>query len=216
MSATAATAASASCTVVTHPLVQAKLARLRDAATSPDRFRPLLREVAALLFFAATADLESVPTTVQTPLAPCPSSAPARPLVLAPILRAGLGLLEGIHPLVPEAAVAHVGIYRDEASLAPMQYYERTPPHLAASDVLILDPMLATGGSATAAATRMKTHGATRMRFLCLVSCPEGIARLGDAHPDVPVFTAAVDERLNAVGYIVPGLGDAGDRYFGT
>ena len=209
-------AATAQVTVVDHPHVQAKLARLRDAATPSDRFRPLLREAAALLFFAATADLGSAPVTVQTPLAPCPARTLARPLVLAPILRAGLGLLEGIHPLAPEAAVAHVGIYRDETSLTPMQYYERTPPGLAEADVLVLDPMLATGGSAVAAVTRLKANGATRLRFLCLVSAPEGLARLAAAHPDVPVWTAAVDDHLNAVGYIVPGLGDAGDRFFGT
>ncbi len=203
-------------TVVDHPLVQAKLARLRDVATPSDRFRPLLRETAALIFFAATADLETAPVTVQTPIAPCASRTLARPLVLVPILRAGLGFLEGIHPLAPEAAVAHVGIYRDEASLAPKQYYERTPPHLAEADVLVLDPMLATGGSAVASITRMKANGATRLRFLCLVSCPEGLAHLGAMHPDVPVWTAAIDERLNEVGYIVPGLGDAGDRFFGT
>lgn len=206
----------ATVTVVNHPLVQVKLARLRDAATPSDRFRPLLRETAALLFFAATADLETASVTVQTPIAPCPARTLARPLVLVPILRAGLGLLEGIHPLAPEAAVAHVGIYRDEASLTPKQYYERTPPHLAEADVLVLDPMLATGGSAAAGIARMKANGATRLRFLCLVSCPEGLARLGEEHPDVPVWTAAIDERLNEIGYIVPGLGDAGDRFFGT
>ena len=208
--------AAATVTVVDHPLVQVKLARLRDVATPSDRFRPLLRETAALLFFAATADLGTAPLTVQTPIGPCKSRTLARPLVLVPILRAGLGLLEGIHPLAPEAAVAHVGIYRDEASLVPRQYYERTPPHLAEADVLVLDPMLATGGSAAAGIARMKANGATRLRFVCLVSCPEGLAHLNAMHPDVPVWTAAIDERLNDIGYIVPGLGDAGDRFFGT
>jgi uracil phosphoribosyltransferase len=202
--------------VIDHPLVQVKVARLRDETTSTADFRRALREAAALLFFATTADLATVETTVQTPLAPCPARRLERPLVLVPILRAGLGLLEGVFELVPEAQVAHIGIYRNEETLAPVSYYAKVPPGVAEADVILLDPMLATGHSGAAAVTALKAAGAVRIRFLCLVSCPQGIEYFHDAHPEVPIYTAAVDSHLNEKGYIVPGLGDAGDRFFGT
>lgn len=202
--------------LVNHPLLQVKLARLRDAATPSTEFRRLLREAATLLFFSATDDMETTEIVVQTPLAACPGRVFARPLILAPILRAGLGLLEGIHDLVPEAAIAHLGIYRDETTLQPKRYYARVPPGLMNAEVLVLDPMLATGQSAATAIGDLKARGAALLRFICLVSCPEGINHLQTTHPDVPIYTASVDERLNENGFIVPGLGDAGDRFFGT
>jgi uracil phosphoribosyltransferase len=202
--------------VIDHPLVQVKLGRLRDQTTSTADFRRLLRETAALLFFMATVDLPTREITVQTPLAPAAAHALERPIVLAPILRAGLGLLEGVFELVPEACVAHIGIYRDETTLRPVSYYARVPPRIEEADVILLDPMLATGHSAAAAVSALREAGAQRLRFLNLVSCPAGIAYFHEEHPDVPIFTAAVDERLDERGYIVPGLGDAGDRFFGT
>ncbi len=202
--------------VIDHPLVQVKLGLLRDRATSSPDFRRALRESAALMFYLATADVPTVPITVQTPLAPCAAVALARPLVLAPILRAGLGLLEGVFDLVAEAQIAHLGMYRDERTLKPVTYYAKVPPNIGDSEVILLDPMLATGHSAAAAVTALREAGARHLRFLCLVSCPAGLAHFHSQHPDVPVYTAAVDERLNEVGYIVPGLGDAGDRFFGT
>ena len=202
--------------VIDHPLVQVKLGVLRDLATPSPDFRRALRECAALMFFQATADVPTVPQIVQTPLAYCPAVALARPLVLAPILRAGLGLLEGVFDLVAEAQIAHLGMYRDERTLKPVTYYAKVPPNIGESEVILLDPMLATGHSAAAAVTALQEAGARYIRFLCLVSCPAGIEHFHSQHPDVPVYTAAVDERLNEVGYIVPGLGDAGDRFFGT
>jgi uracil phosphoribosyltransferase len=202
--------------VIDHPLVQVKLGRLREQATPTADFRRLLREAAALMFYAATADLPTRAITVETPLAPAAARELERPVVLAPILRAGLGLLEGVFELVPEACVAHIGIYRDEATLRPVSYYARVPPRIGEAEVILLDPMLATGHSAAAAVTALREAGAQRLRFLNLVSCPAGIEYFHEAHPEVPIFTAAIDERLNDRGYIVPGLGDAGDRFFGT
>jgi uracil phosphoribosyltransferase len=202
--------------VIDHPLVQVKLGRLRDQATPTADFRRALRETAALLFYLTTADLPTRGITVETPLAPAAARELERPVVLAPILRAGLGLLEGVFELVPEACVAHIGIYRDETTLRPVSYYARVPPRIDEAEVILLDPMLATGHSATAAVSALREAGARRLRFMNLVSCPAGIAYFHEAHPDVPIFTAAIDERLNDRGYIVPGLGDAGDRFFGT
>jgi uracil phosphoribosyltransferase len=202
--------------VIDHPLVQVKLGRLRDKATSTADFRRVLRESAALLFYVTTADLPTRATTVDTPLAPAAAFELERPVVLAPILRAGLGLLEGLFELVPDACVAHIGIYREESTLRPVSYYARVPPRIGEAEVIVLDPMLATGHSATAAVSALREAGAQRLRFLSLVSCPAGIEYFHEAHPDVPIFTAAVDEGLNERGYIVPGLGDAGDRFFGT
>ena len=205
-----------SLTVIDHPLVQVKLGLLRDRATPFPAFRRILRETAALMFYSVTQDLPTVAATVQTPLAPCAARRLERTVVLAPILRAGLGLMEGLFELVPDAQVAHLGIYRDESTLQPVSYYARVPEGVAEAEVILLDPMLATGHSAAAAVTALKRAGARRVRFLCLVSCPAGVEHFRAAHPDVPVYTAAVDERLNERGYIVPGLGDAGDRFFGT
>ena len=202
--------------LIDHPLVQVKLGLLRDRNTPSTDFRRALRETAALMFFMATADLPIVAETVQTPLAPCPSARLERPLVLAPILRAGLGLLEGVFDLVAEAQIAHIGMYRDEETLKPVSYYAKVPPGVDQAEVILLDPMLATGHSAAAAVTALKGKGAAHVRFLCLVSCPAGIEHFHGQHPDVPIYTAAVDDRLNENGYIVPGLGDAGDRFFGT
>ena len=202
--------------IIDHPLVQVKLGLLRNRNTPSTDFRRALRESAALMFFLATADLPVAPDTVQTPLAPCAAVRLQRPLVLAPILRAGLGLLEGVFDLVADAQIAHLGMYRDEETLRPVTYYAKVPPEIEAAEVILLDPMLATGHSAAAAVTALKNKGAAHVRFLCLVSCPAGIEHFHAQHPDVPIYTAAVDERLNENGYIVPGLGDAGDRFFGT
>jgi uracil phosphoribosyltransferase len=168
------------------------------------------------MFFRATEDLPTIEATVQTPLAACPVRRLARPIVLAPILRAGLGMLEGLFELAPDAHVAHLGFYRDESTLRPVRYYARVPPGIDAAEVIVIDPMLATGHSASAAVEALKEAGARHLRLLCLVTCPEGVAHFEGAHPDVPVFAAAMDQGLNEIGYIVPGLGDAGDRFFGT
>ncbi len=203
-------------TVVDHPLVQAKLTVLRAVETPVADFRRLLREIAALLAYAVTADMATIPHEVQTPLAPIIGKKMARQIILVPILRAGLGLLEGMLHLFPRATVGHIGMYRDEATLLPQSYYAKTPPGLEEAEVILIDPMLATGQSAAAAVTELKGRGATRIRLLCLVSAPAGVTVMQTRHPDVPIFTAAIDEGLNDRAYIVPGLGDAGDRYFGT
>ncbi len=202
--------------LIDHPLVQVKLGVLRDQSTTAPEFRRALRETAALMFFLVTADLPTVATTVRTPLDDCPAVRLQRPLVLAPILRAGLGLLEGVFDLVAEAQIAHLGMYRDEHTLRPVTYYAKVPPGIADAEVILLDPMLATGHSAAAAVTALREAGARSVRFLCLLSCPPGIEYFQQAHPEVPVYTAAIDPTLNEKGYIVPGLGDAGDRFFGT
>jgi len=202
--------------LVDHPLVRAKLTRIRDKETSHEEFRRGISELAALLAFEATRTIETVPAAVQTPLAPFAGAALARPVILVPILRAGLGMVDGMFRVMPEASVGHIGLFRDETTHRPQNYYFNLPAHLSSADVIVLDPMLATGWSATAAIGQLKAKGASRIRFVCLVSCPEGLAQVCGAHPDVPVFTAAIDERLDERAYIVPGLGDAGDRYFGT
>lgn len=203
-------------TLIDHPLVRVKLTEMRDAATPTHVFRERLAEVATLMLSEVTRDLPMQPRTVRTPLAEHAGAALARPLIIAPILRAGLGVVEGMLHLLPEAGVAHIGMFRNEQTLRPETYYFKAPSHLAEADVIVVDPMLATGWSATAALTMLKERGARWLRYVCLVSCPQGIEQLRAAHPDVPVFTAAVDSHLNEKGYIVPGLGDAGDRYFGT
>jgi len=203
--------------LIGHPLVQVKLTRLRDATTAPPEFRRVLRELAALLFFSVTDDLPVTQGQVQTPLAGCVGYGLARPLIFAPVLRAGLGLLEGVQDLAPDAAVAHIGIHREEATLTAHRYYLRTPASgIADAEVIVLDPMLATGHTAVEAVSALKAAGARYLRFLSVVSCPDGIGALQAAHPDVTIYTASVDARLNEHGFIVPGLGDAGDRYFGT
>jgi len=202
--------------VVSHPLAQCHLTEMRDASTPPHRFRRHLNLLGRMLFLEATRDLPVAAIRVQTPLQETQGVKLARPMVFVPILRAGLGLLDGILSLVPDACVAHVGIKRNEETAQPQPYYANLPPVIAEADVFLLDPMLATGGSAVEAVKQVKAAGASRITMLCVVSCPEGIAALSKAHPDVRIITAAIDDGLNDRSYIVPGLGDAGDRYFGT
>jgi uracil phosphoribosyltransferase len=203
--------------VVDHPLVQHKLTIMRAKDTSTAGFRRLLREIAHLLCYEVTRDLELEEIHIETPMGPM--NAPTlkgKKLVFASILRAGNGLLDGMLDLVPAARVAHVGLYRDHETLQPVEYYFKAPSDLADRLVIVVDPMLATANSAIAAVDRLKRRGANNLRFLCLLAAPEGIERFTKAHPDVPVFTAAIDSHLNDKGYIVPGLGDAGDRMYGT
>lgn len=204
-------------TVVTHPLVQHKLTIMRDKETSTNSFRRLLREISQLLAYEITREMEMTTRSIETPL--CPMDAPTidgKKLALISILRAGNGLLDGVLELIPAARVGFVGLYRDEETLKPVQYYYKVPSELSTRLVIALDPMLATGNSSVAAIDLLKKSGATNIRFMCLLAAPEGIERMKEAHPDVPIVTAAVDEKLNELGYIVPGLGDAGDRMFGT
>jgi uracil phosphoribosyltransferase len=202
--------------VVTHPLAQRHLTVMRDAGTPPHLFRRHLNLLGRMLFLEATRELPVEAICVQTPITETKGVKLARPMVFVPILRAGLGLLDGILSLVPDATVAHVGIKRNEETALPQPYYANLPPVIAQAEVFLLDPMLATGGSAVEAVHQVKAAGASRITMLCVVSCPEGVAALSKAHPDVKIVTAAIDEGLNERSYIVPGLGDAGDRYFGT
>lgn len=199
-----------------HPLVAHKLSRLRDKSTDPKRFRELVREISALLAYEATADLQTIPREVQTPLAKMTGLDLKEKVGLVPILRAGLGMVEGIWELMPSAEVWHIGLYRDERTLKPVEYYNKLPTEPTVSVCLILDPMLATGGSATATVGVLKRWGAKKIKFVGLIGAPEGIARVQSDHPDVDIYLAAIDDHLNEKGYIVPGLGDAGDRQFGT
>jgi uracil phosphoribosyltransferase len=204
-------------TVVTHPLVQHKLTIMRDRTTSTAKFRQLLREVSMLLAYEVTRQMELTTTQIETPIQPMQAPVLAgRKLALVSILRAGNGLLDGILELVPSARVGFIGLYRDPETLQPVQYYCKLPSELDERLVIVVDPMLATGNSSAAAVDLLKKSGAKNIRFLCLLAAPEGVARMREAHPDVPIVTAALDERLNDHGYIVPGLGDAGDRMFGT
>ena len=202
--------------VVQHPLAQCHLAAVRAVGTTSQEFRRHLNLLAGLLFLEATRELPVQEVSLQTPLKETVGAQLARPLVCVPILRAGLGLLDGILPIVPDAIVAHVGIRRNEETALPHAYYSNLPANLSTADVFILDPMLATGGSACEAARQLKEAGAMRITMLCVVSCPEGLAAMQLSHPDVAIVTAAIDDGLNEKCYIVPGLGDAGDRYFGT
>ncbi|HEY3245438.1 MAG TPA: uracil phosphoribosyltransferase [Phycisphaerae bacterium] len=203
-------------TVIAHPLIQQKLTLARDRRTGVEQFRRLVGEIARLMVFEVCHDIPTQDVVVETPLAPCAGRRLAVEITLVPILRAGLGLAEGILELIPDARLGHLGVYRDEDTLEPVSYYSKLPPNVAQTDVVVLDPMLATGGSASAAITIIKRTGAKRIRFLCLVAAPEGIAAVTSTHPDVAIYTAAIDDHLNEKGYIVPGLGDAGDRLFGT
>jgi uracil phosphoribosyltransferase len=203
--------------LVRHPLVQHKLTLLRDKNTPKKIFKELVDEIAMLMAYEATSDLVLETVDVETPLERTTGRRVAgKKLTLVPILRAGLGMVEGILKLVPSARVGHIGLYRDHDTLKPVDYYFKVPGDTAERDVLLLDPMLATGGSAVAAIDSLKRAGAQRIRFLCLVAAPEGVARVHEAHPDVPIICAALDRELNDRGYILPGLGDAGDRLFGT
>jgi uracil phosphoribosyltransferase len=199
-----------------HPLVKHKLSRLRDIKTDPKKFRELVQEIAALMVYEATTDLAVIPREVQTPLATITAYELQEKIGLVPILRAGLGMVEGIWELMPQAEVWHIGLYRDEQTLRPVEYYNKLPTEPTVSVCLILDPMLATGGSATATVEVLKRWGVKKIKFVGLIGAPEGIARMQTEHPDVPIYLASIDDHLNEKGYIVPGLGDAGDRQFGT
>ena len=199
-----------------HPLVAHKLTRLRDKDTKPKKFRELIREVSALLAYEATADLAIAPREVDTPLATTMGAELKQPIGLIPILRSGLGMVEGVWGLMPSAEVWHIGLYRDESTLQPVQYYNKLPLEPTVSVCLVLDPMLATGGSAVATVDILKKWGVNNIKFLGIIAAPEGVAAMQNAHPDVPLYLAVIDEKLNGDGYIMPGLGDAGDRQFGT
>ena len=199
-----------------HSLVAAKMSVLRDKTTATVQFRGALEQIAIVLLTEASKHWPTLVTEFETPLAPMTGAALAQPVVFVPILRAGLGLLEGMLRVVPKAEIGHIGLYRDEVTLQPVNYYCRLPAGLAQSHILLLDPMLATGRSATEAATLLKSHGATSIQFICVVACEIGIEQLRSVHPDIAIYSAAIDPELNEFGYIVPGLGDAGDRYFGT
>jgi uracil phosphoribosyltransferase len=199
-----------------HPLVKHKLTLLRDVNTEPKKFRELIRELAMLLCYEATADLQLRPVVVQTPMGKATGSHLVDKVGLVPVLRAGLGMVEGIWEMMPSAEVWHIGLYRDERTLKPVSYYNKLPTSPTVEVCLVLDPMLATGGSAVATVDILKNWGAERIKFVGILAAPEGIERLQTAHPDVPIHIAEIDEKLNDIGYIVPGLGDAGDRQFGT
>ncbi|MEZ6188278.1 MAG: uracil phosphoribosyltransferase [Planctomycetota bacterium] len=204
-------------TVIDHPLVQHKLTLMRRKDTSTSQFRGLLREIAMLLAYEVTRDLPLVYEDIETPL--CPMRAPVlegKKIVVVSIMRAGNGLLQGILDILPSARVGHVGLYRDPKTLVAVEYYFKVPPNMSDRDVLLVDPMLATGHSAVAAVERVKQVNPKSIKFLCLLAAPEGVAHFNEHHPDVPIYTASVDERLNEKSYILPGLGDAGDRMFGT
>ncbi len=204
-------------TVVDHPLIQHKLALLRSIGTASKDFRQLVAEITMLMTYEVTRDLPTEPVAVATPLEPMTGQRLAgKKLVLVPILRAGLGMVDGILQLIPSARVGHIGLYRDHSTLEPVSYYFKVPEATQSRDVFLLDPMVATGGSAVDAIGKLKGAGIRQIRLLCLVAAPEGVRALAKAHPDVPVFAAALDRQLNESGYILPGLGDAGDRLFGT
>jgi uracil phosphoribosyltransferase len=204
-------------TIIRHPLVQHKLTILRDRGTETKHFKELVDEIAMLMAYEATSELPLEPRDVNSPLEKTSGwHISGKKLTLVPILRAGLGMVEGILRLVPSARVGHIGLYRDHGTLQPVDYYFKVPGDTAERDFFLLDPMLATGGSAAAAVSSLKKAGATRIRFLCIVAAPEGVRYLSAAHPDVQIYCAALDRQLNGQGYILPGLGDAGDRLFGT
>ena len=203
--------------IVGHPLVQHKLTLLRDRRTPTKIFKELVDEIAMLMAYEATSDLTLESMAVETPLEQSTGlRVSGKKLTLVPILRAGLGMVEGILRLVPSARVGHIGLYRDHDTLEPVDYYFKVPGDVSERDFFVLDPMLATGGSAAAAVASLKRAGASRIRFLCIVAAPQGVRRLAEAHPDVQIYCAALDRELNSMGYILPGLGDAGDRLFGT
>ncbi|HLB54164.1 MAG TPA: uracil phosphoribosyltransferase [Gemmatimonadales bacterium] len=204
-------------TVLEHPLIQHKLAILRDKSTPVKDFKQLVSEIAMLMTYEVTRDLPTEEVQIETPLERTAARRVAgKKLALIPILRAGLGMVEGITQLIPSARVGHIGLFRDHETLQPVSYYFKVPAAETDRDFFVLDPMLATGGSAVAAVTQLLASGASRIRFLCLVAAPEGVQAMLEAHPKVPVYAAALDRELNKLGYILPGLGDAGDRIFGT
>jgi uracil phosphoribosyltransferase len=200
-----------------HPLIQHKVSLLRDRTTPKKLFKELVDEIALLMAYEATRDLEVEDYELDTPLEHTQGHRlRGKTLVIVPILRAGLGMVDGLVRLIPNARVGHVGLYRDEATLEPVEYYFKMPPEVESREFVVVDPMLATGGSASAAVSSLRKRGATDIRVMCLVAAPEGVRRMGEDHPDVPVYAAALDRELDADGYIRPGLGDAGDRLFGT
>jgi len=204
-------------TIVSHPLIQHKLAVLRARETSKKTFRELVDEIAMLMGYEVTKDLPLEPIEIETPLERTHAAiVSGKKLTLVPILRAGLGMVEGMLRLMPSVRVGHIGLYRDHDTLQPIDYYFKIPPDPEARDFVVLDPMLATGGSAAAAVSSLKRQGAARVRLVCLVAAPEGVRRMLEEHPDVQIYAAALDRELNEHGYILPGLGDAGDRLFGT
>lgn len=202
--------------LVRHPLADIKVSALRDKQTPPPEFRRLLQELAQLVAYEALRDFQTEAVTVQTPLGAARGARAARPLVLVPVLRAGLAMADGVLHMFPTAAVGHVGMFRNEETLEPVSYYFRLPPQAGQSHVLLLDPMLATGNSLAAAADRLKEEGITKMTCACIIGSRPGVERLRTAHPDMPIYGAALDGELDGRGYITPGLGDAGDRIFGT
>lgn len=203
--------------VLDHPLLQHKLTILRDRNTTVKEFREIVSEIATLMCYEATRDLPLEEIDVETPMATAHvKHLSGKKLAIVPILRAGLGMVDGILALIPSAKVGHIGLYRDPDSLEPVEYYCKMPKDIAERDVIIVDPMLATGGSATAAIRFIKDYGCSNIKLMCILAAPEGVARIAEDHPDVEVYVAAVDEKLDDHGYIVPGLGDAGDRIFGT
>jgi uracil phosphoribosyltransferase len=199
-----------------HPLLTHKLALLRRKETATKDFRVILGEIAGLMTYEITRDLPVKDITVETPLGKCHTQELAMDVVLVPVLRAGLGMVDGISNHIPTARIGHIGMYRDHATLKPMTYYSKLPDNLPNAIVMVLDPMLATGGSSSDAIQALKNHGASTIKLVCIVGAPEGVARIMADHPDVQIYLAGIDEKLNAHGYIVPGLGDAGDRLFGT
>lgn len=203
-------------TLIEHPLVQHKLAIIRDAGTGHKRFRELAKEITQFICYEALKNIRTKEVVVETPVAPATCRMIDTDLVVVPILRAGVGMLDGILDLAPTARVGFVGLYRDEETKQPVTYYERFPPQIRGGTCIVIDPMLATGGSTIAALEHLKEHGAENIVVICIVTCPEGIELVENAHPDVPIYAAAIDDRLNEKKYIVPGLGDAGDRLFGT
>jgi len=201
---------------IQHPVIEDRLARMRQRDCPPPDFRRYVREISQLMVPSVTANLLTLPHEVETPMEITTGRRLQREIILAPVLRAGLGMLDGFLSLLPEACVAHVGLARNEETLQPECYYHKSPDHITDADVIVLDPMLATGGSASAAIDELKKQGAKHLLFACLVAAPEGLNRINTEHPDVPVYYPALDNRLNEQGYILPGLGDAGDRIFGT
>ncbi len=202
--------------VIEHPLIRRDISILRDKRTSSEDFRIVLKRLTSLMVFEVTRDLRSITREIETPLATTAGYVNADQVILVPVLRAGLGMVEAYLAFIPEARVGHIGLYRDETTLKPVDYYAKFPPNLSKSVVILVDPMLATGGSASAAISYLKKKEAVNIRRSCVVAAPEGVALLEKEHPDVKIFAAVLDDKLNENGYIVPGLGDAGDRIFGT
>ena len=203
-------------TILNHPLIDHKMSIIRDKNTGTKSFRENVNEIGGLITYEITRDLPLKEVEIDTPIQRTTVQQLAKNVIIVPILRAGLGMVDGIQMIIPTAKIGHVGMYRDEETLEPHEYYAKFPKEIVGGTVLVVDPMLATGGSASAAITAVKQRGATDIRYVGLVGCPEGVAKLNEDHPDVDIYLAAMDEKLNEVGYIVPGLGDCGDRLFGT